>query len=134
MSITRKLLLLLLLSPSSHAADESWLMSIPYALSSEQIYKVRIEQIDGVTVEEAVRYRLSSGEHTITLSHLLDVEWSPDLVETPGRNHRVKQFILTVDADKTYQLAVKIDLNAAAESQLDQSFWTPFVYRILDNE
>lgn len=109
-------------------------MSIPYALSSEQIYKVRIEQIDGVTVEEAIRYRLSAGEHTITLSHLLDVEWSPNLVETPSRNHRVKEFILNVDADKTYQLAVKIDLNAAAESQLDQSFWTPFVYRILDNE
>jgi len=109
-------------------------MSIPYALSSEQVYKVRIERIDGVTVEKAVRYRLAAGEHTITLSHLLDVEWSPDLLETPTRNHRVKEFILTVDANKTYQLAVKIDINATAESQLDQSFWTPFVYRILVDE
>jgi len=134
MSIRLKFLLLLFLSSSSHAADESWLMSIPYALSSEQVYKVRIERIDGVKVEEAVRYPLTAGEHTVTLSHLLDVEWSPDLVETPHRNHQVKEFILNVDPDKTYQLAVKIDINAVAESQLDQSFWTPFLYRVLDNK
>jgi hypothetical protein len=31
-------------------------------------------------------------------------------------------------------LAVKIDIDAMAESQLDQTFWNPFVYRILDEE
>jgi hypothetical protein len=127
-------LIILLVSFSSPlvAADESWLMSIPYALSSEQVYKVRIERIDGVAVDEAIRYSIIPGEHSVTLSHLLDVEWSPDLVENPGRNYRVKDFTLNITLGKTYQLAVKVDINATAESQLDQSFWTPFIYRVLE--
>ena len=115
------------------AAEPSWLMSIPYALSSEHIYKIRIEQIDGITVPDAVRYPVAAGEHTLTVSHKLDVEWSPDLLESTTSAGHTKEFTLIVGAGKTYQLGVKVDIHAAAESQVDQSFWTPFVYRTLED-
>ena len=67
--------LLLLLSSPLPAANQSWLMSIPYAVSSEHIYKVVIESIDGRDQESAVSYPLSAGDHTITVSLQLDVEW-----------------------------------------------------------
>ena len=107
-------------------------MSIPYSVSSEHIYKVVIESIDGNPIASAVKYPLSAGEHTITVSLKLDVEWSPDLVETPGQT-RLKQLIVSTEAGKTYQIAAKVDIDAAAESQLDDSYWEPLVYRIPDN-
>lgn len=105
-------------------------MSIPYALSADHVYKVRIEQVDGVNVTDALRYPLSPGEHTVTVSPLLDVEWSPDLVESPRDVPWRKDLKLSVKEGKTYQLAVKVDIDASIESQLDQSFWSPFVYAV----
>ena len=122
--------LLLLLSSPLPAANQSWLMSIPYAVSSEHIYKVVIESIDGRDQESAVSYPLSAGDHTITVSLQLDVEWSPDLVETPGQFHH-KRLEISAEAGKTYQVAGHLDITAPAESQLDGSFWEPIVYRIL---
>ena len=114
------------------AVDQSWLMSIPYAVSSKHIYKVVIESIDGQTSENAVSYPLSAGEHTITVSLQLDVEWSPDLVETPGQVH-FRQLKITTESGKTYQVAARLDIAAPAESQLDGSFWEPIVYKILSD-
>ncbi len=124
-------LLLPLFSPGL-AADQSWVMSIPYAVSSEHIYKVVIESIDGKATDSAVRYPLSAGEHSITVSLKLDVEWSPDLVETPGQT-RHKQLLVSAEAGNTYQIAARVDIDAAAESQLDDSYWEPLVYRILQD-
>lgn len=124
--------LLLLLSSPLPAANQSWLMSIPYAVSSEHIYKVVIESIDGRDQESAVSYPLSAGDHTITVSLQLDVEWSPDLVETPGQFHH-KRLEISAEAGKTYQVAGHLDITAPAESQLDGSFWEPIVYRILND-
>jgi len=124
--------LLLLLSLPLPAADQSRLMSIPYAVSTEHIYKVVIESIDGRAQESAVNYPLSAGEHTITVSLQLDVEWSPDLVETPGQLHH-KQLKISAEGGKTYQVAGHLDITAPAESQLDGSFWEPIVYRILND-
>ena len=123
---------LLLLSLPLPAADQSRLMSIPYAVSTEHIYKVVIESIDGRAQESAVNYPLSAGEHTITVSLQLDVEWSPDLVETPGQLHH-KQLKISAEGGKTYQVAGHLDITAPAESQLDGSFWEPIVYRILND-
>ena len=124
--------LLLLLSLPLPAADQSRLMSIPYAVSTEHIYKVVIESIDGRAQESAVNYPLSAGEHTITVSLQLDVEWSPDLVETPGQLHD-KQLKISAEGGKTYQVAGHLDITAPAESQLDGSFWKPITYRILND-
>ena len=123
---------LLLLSLPLPAADQSRLMSIPYAVSTEHIYKVVIESIDGRAQESAVSYPLSAGEHTITVSLQLDVEWSPDLVETPGQLHH-KQLKISAEGGKTYQVAGHLDITAPAESQLDGSFWEPIVYRTLND-
>ena len=101
MSCKRIIALLLGLSISSVAAADSWVMSIPYALSSEHVYKVRIERIDGKEVANALRYSLAVGEHTVTVSPLLDVEWSPDLVENPRDNPRSKDLKLTLKQGKT---------------------------------
>ena len=131
-SVIKVFFVLLLLSSALPAADQSKLMSIPYAVSTEHIYKVVIESIDGRAQESTVSYPLSVGEHTITVSLQLDVEWSPDLVETPGQFHQ-KQLKISAEAGKTYQVAGHLDITAAAESQLDGSFWKPIVYRILND-
>jgi hypothetical protein len=129
-----KLLFVLLLPLSSPmpAAGQSWLMSIPYAVSSEHIYKVVIESIDGQPSKSAIRYPLTAGEHTITVSLKLDVEWSPDLVEAPGQLH-FKQIKISAEDGKTYQIAGRLDISAPAESQLDGSFWEPIVYQVLSD-
>ena len=124
--------LFLPLCSSVPAADQSWLMSIPSAISSEHIYKVVIEGIDGQTSDNATRYPLAAGEHTIMVSLQLDVEWSPDLVETPGQ-FQLKQLRISAEDGKTYQVAGRLDINAPAESQLDGSFWEPIVYRIISD-
>ena len=131
-SVIKVFFVLLLLSLPLPAADQSRLMSIPYAVSTEHIYKVVIESIDGRAQESAVNYPLSAGEHTITVSLQLDVEWSPDLVETPGQLHH-KQLKISAEGGKTYQVAGHLDITAPAESQLDGSFWEPIVYRILND-
>ena len=132
-SVIKTLFVLFLpLSSPVPAADQSWLMSIPYAVSSEHIYKVVIVSIDGQPGKSAIRYPLVAGEHTIMVSLQLDVEWSPDLVETPGQSHH-KQLKVSAEGGKTYQVAGRLDIDAPAESQLDGSFWEPFVYRILND-
>lgn len=125
-------LLFLPLSPDGLAVDRAWLMSIPYAISSQHIYKVVIETIDGQPGSSALKYPLAAGEHTITVSLQLDVEWSPDLVETPGTVIH-KPLKLVAEAGKTYQLAGRVNVDAPAESQLDGSFWEAVVFRTLDN-
>ena len=132
-SFKQFIILCLGLSISPLAAADSWVTSIPYALSEDHVYKVRIERIDGKNVTNAFRYPLEAGEHTVTVSPLLDVEWSPDLVENPGDTSRSKDLKLIVKRGKTYQLAVKVDIDASIESQLDQSFWSPFVYTVLED-
>lgn len=86
-----------------------------------------------MNVTRALRYPLAAGEHTVTVSPLLDVEWSPDLDENPRDKPRSKDLKLTVKQGKTYQLAVKVDIDASIESQLDQSYWSPFVYAVLED-
>jgi len=130
--ITLLFVLLLPLSAFVPATGQSWLMSIPYAVSSEHIYKVVIERIDGQPGKSAIRYPLTAGEHTITVSLKLDVEWSPDLVEAPGQLH-FKQIKISAEDGKTYQVAGRLDISAAAESQLDGSFWEPIIYKILSD-
>jgi hypothetical protein len=122
--------LVLPLTSPGLAADQSWLMSIPHAISSAHIYKVVIQSIDGKPSESAVRYPIKAGEHKISVSLQLDVEWSPDLVETPGQMP-YKQLVINIEGGKTYLIAARVDIDAPADSQLDDSFWEPFVYRIL---
>ena len=111
------------------ATDWAWVMSVPYALSGEQVYKVRLLEIDGVPQKELLRYAVEGGRRTFTVQMMLDVEWEPDLSES-AREPPVKQITLDVENGKTYQLAARVDINAPVEAQLDQSFWDPFVYRI----
>lgn len=126
------LLLTILLSGSAlpaMAADWAWLLSVPHAISGEQVYKVRIVEIDGEAQKELLRYPVSPGKHNIKVRMMLQVEWEPDLAEAP-RGPGVKEFTLEVTMGKTYQLAARFDPDAPIEAQLDQSYWEPFVYRV----
>jgi hypothetical protein len=120
---------LALASPLTFAADWAWVMSIPHAVSGEQLYKVRILEIDGAVQQELIRYPLAGGSHTVKVELLLDLEWEPDLTES-GPVPAVKQLALEVVTGKTYLLAGKVDVDAPAEAQLDQSYWEPIVYAV----
>ncbi|NNK37210.1 MAG: hypothetical protein HKP03_01910, partial [Xanthomonadales bacterium] len=110
MSLDKPRLLLLLFAlawasaPALLAAEQAWVMSIPHALSGQQVYKVRILAIDGQTQSEVFQYAVAPGARRITVELMLDVEWEPDLVEGE-RPPAVKEFELEVKAGKTYQLA-----------------------------
>ena len=103
-------------------------MSLPYAISAENIYKVTIEKIDGQEQKPATRYRLHTGRHVVTVSMMLDVFWTPNLTGSQEITH-TKKFDVTIEAETTYQLAAKVDLDAPLESQLDGSFWEPILYQ-----
>lgn len=126
------LILTLLLTGSALpavAAEWGWVLSIPHAKSGEQVYKVRILEIDGEAQKELLRYAVAPGRHTIKVSMMLDVRWEPDLAEAP-RGPGWKDFEVEIVSGKTYQLAARLDANAPIEAQLDRSYWAPFVYRV----
>jgi hypothetical protein len=127
------LLLLTLLaavaSGSLQAETQAWVMSIPHALSSQNIYKVQLLSIDGANQPNAIQYPVDAGEHTIELELMLDIEWEPDLLEGE-RPPQIKRMELQVEEGKSYWLAARVDVDAPAESQLDQSWWEVIVYRV----
>ncbi len=103
-------------------------MSLPYAISEENIYKVIIEKIDGQDQLPATRYRVSTGSHVLTVNLMLDVYWTPKLTGSQETTH-TKKFNVTIEDAMTYQIAAKVDVDAPLESQLDESFWEPFLYQ-----
>ena len=110
-------------------ADQAWIMSVPFADSSRHVYKVRIQEIDDSPQVNAIRYPVEPGNHTITVSLILDVEWEPKLSGSAVAPS-IKQLQLDAEAGKSYQLAAQVDIGAPAKAQLDQSYWEPFIYRI----
>jgi hypothetical protein len=120
---------LALASPPCFAVEWAWVMSIPHALSGENVYKVRILEIDGVAQQELIRYPLAVGSHTVKVELMLDLEWEPDLTES-GPVPAVKQLAVEAVAGKSYLLAGKVDVDAPAEAQLDQTYWEPVVYSV----
>ena len=118
----------LLCCTSVFAAESGYVMSMPYAISAENTYKVRIEKIDGRDQQPATKYRVGAGSHVLTVSLMLDVYWTPNLTgsqETP----QTKKFELTIEDGMTYQVGAKVNIEAPADSQLDGSFWKPFLYK-----
>jgi len=113
----------------SLAADWAWILSVPHALSGENVYKVRILEIDGEPQKELIRYAVPQGKHTVKVRMLLQVRWDPEFAEAPT-GPGVKQMELEVEAGHSYLLAARVDPQAPVESQLDQSYWEPFVYRV----
>jgi hypothetical protein len=122
-------LLTLTSTPPARAQDWSWVMSIPYAMSGEQIYKIRLLEIDGEPQQELLRYAVGAGERIFTVQMMLDVEWEPDLSASAPRPP-IKRITVMIERGKTYQLAARVDMDAPIEAQLDQSFWEPIVYRV----
>lgn len=118
----------LLYCTSVFAADGAFVKSLPYAISEENIYKVRIEKIDGQHQKPATRYRVSTGRHVLTVSLMLDVFWTPSLTDSQEKT-RAKNFDVTIEDGMTYQVGAKVDINAPIESQLDGSFWEPILYQ-----
>ena len=113
---------------SVFAAESGYIMSMPYAISAENIYKVRIVKIDGQDQQPATRYRVSTGSHVLTVNLMLDVYWTPNLTGSQTSTHS-KTFNVTIEDDTTYQVGAKVDVDAPLESQLDGSFWEPILYK-----
>ena len=111
-----------------YAADSAYVMSLPYAISEENIYKVRIIKIDGQDHQPATRYRVNTGRHVLTVTLMLDVYWTPNLTGSQEKTH-TKRFDLTIEDGTTYQVGARVNINAPIESQLDGSFWEPILYK-----
>jgi hypothetical protein len=63
------------------AADWGWVLSVPHALSGDNVYKVRILEIDGEPQKELIRYAVPGGDHTVKVRMLLQVQWEPEFAE-----------------------------------------------------
>jgi len=109
------------------AAERAWIASIPSAISTEHVYKVRIVEIDGQGQQELIRYAVEPGRHVVTVRMLLDLAWDPSLAEAP-RGPGEKEITVHAEAGKTYRLAARLDAGAPVEAQLDRSYWEPFLY------
>jgi len=120
-------LALAFLSSSSFADGGSVVASIPYAVSSKNIYKTEIIEIDGVATGAARDYPVTPGQHTIRVRMMLNVDWTPKLPGAPD-SVREKEIVLDIEPGTKYQIAAKLDINAPIESQLDGSYWEPVVY------
>lgn len=123
------LLLLGLYAAPAAASDWAWVMSVPHAISDQNTYKVRILEIDGEPQRELLRYPVSPGRHEVVVELMLVLEWEPDLREG-GPVPAVKRIEVQAEGGRSYLLAGKVDVDAPAESQLDQSYWEPFVYAV----
>jgi len=110
-----------------YADGQSLVMSIPHAISNDHIYKVTIDEIDGVPQETALNYPLSTGEQAIKVSIMLNIEWTPKL-EGASATAQQKEIVLNVDAGTNYRIGAQLDIDAPIESQLDGSYWEPIVY------
>lgn len=111
-----------------YADGQSLVMSIPHAISNDHIYKVTIDEIDGVPQQAALNYPLSTGEHVIKVSIMLNIEWTPKL-EGASATGQQKEIVLDIDARTRYRIGAQLDIDAPIESQLDGSYWEPIVYR-----
>jgi hypothetical protein len=118
----------LLYCTSAFAADSGYVMSLPYAISEEKIYKVRIKKIDGQDHQPATRYRVNTGRHVLTVTLMLDVYWTPNLTGSQEKTH-TKNFNVIIEDGTTYQIGARVNINAPIESQLDGSFWEPILYK-----
>jgi hypothetical protein len=116
-----------LLQTAVIADGQSLVMSIPHAISNDHIYKVTIDEIDGVPQEAALNYPLSAGEHVIKVSIMLNLEWTPKLEGASPTVHE-KKIVLDVEADTKYQIGARLDIDAPIESQLDGSYWEPVLF------
>ena len=123
---------MLLFSGGVLAGGEAYVMSLPYALSEENIYKVRIEKIDDRVQAPRTSYPLDRGSHVVTVSLMLVVDWSP-IIEGAGETLIQKQITVDVENGMTYQIGARVDIDAEAKSQLDGSYWEPFIYRSFEN-
>ena len=123
---------MLLFSGGVRAGGDAYVMSLPYALSEENIYKVRIEKIDDRVQAPRTRYPLDRGSHVVTVSLMLVVDWSPK-IEGAGEILIQKQITLDVENGMTYQIGARVDIDAEAESQLDGSFWEPIIFKSFEN-
>ena len=118
-----------MLVPTAQAADWAWVLSVPHALSADNVYKVQIVEIDGEPQKELIRYAVPGGAHRIKVRMLLQVQWEPEFAEAPP-GPGVKELEIDVEPGKSYLLAARVDPSAPAESQLDRSYWEPIVYRV----
>ena len=114
------------------AGGEAYVMSLPYAISEDNIYKVKIEKIDDRVQSPRTRFPLTMGSHVVTVSLMLVVDWSPK-IEGASESIIQKQFALDVENGMTYQIGAKVDIDAGVESQLDGSFWEPFIYKAYEH-
>lgn len=137
MRLLRSLLFSLIFWPLAAAAEpadapvhgRAWIMSVPHAQSADYLYKVKILDIDGAAQKELIRYAVAPGRHEVTVELMLDLEWEPDLLEG-RRPAQVKRVVVEATAGKSYLLGGRVDPNAPAESQLDQSYWSPEVFEL----
>jgi hypothetical protein len=121
-------LVTVLLHAVVYADGQNLVMSIPHAISNDHIYKVTIDEIDGMPQEAALNYPLPTGEHVIKVSIMLNLEWTPKLEGASATAQR-KEIVLNIDPGTIYRIGAQLDIDAPIESQLDGSYWEPIVYR-----
>jgi hypothetical protein len=111
--------------------ETAFIRSLPYAVSEEQVYKVRIERINGDAVAAALSYSVPAGRTDVEVSMLLHIEWQlPEGVQagTPESG----TLVVETEPGLMYELAARVDTGADEEAVANGQFWSPIVYRVID--
>jgi hypothetical protein len=109
------------------ADDRAWVQSLPYAISEDRLYKVRIERIDGHDVAPATHYELVPGTHEIEVSLMLHIAWASDAGEQQGKQ-ATRLIRLEAMPGMQYQLAARVDTSASEEAVERGAYWQAIVY------
>jgi len=118
----------LLLSGPALADDHGYVTGIRSDQPGDKVFRVNIEKVNGDEPGPSPNIRLPSGENSITVSLVFNSLWSEKMQFTQQQIYQ-KDFVLDVEAGKTYFIGALVDTNASEAAQKDGSFWDPVIVK-----
>jgi len=95
-------------------------------------YPVLILEIDGKSVTNRNRYKLKPGKHTIKLNELINDSFYSLKFESKRERFKAQTLEITVEPNKTYELAAQYIKRQERSSENKKQYWEPIVWRTTD--
>lgn len=112
------------------AHDNGYLTTIPNANPSKGVFEVNIEKVDGKEPGLGVNTSVKPGSHEVRVSLVFNPEWGGAALQLTERDIYYANITVDVEAQKTYFLGAKVNINATTDEVAAGTFWEPIVYRV----
>jgi len=117
-----------LLSGQAVADDHGYVTGIRADQPADKVFRVNIEKVNGDEPGPSPNVRVPAGQSSITVSLVFNSLWSEKMQWTQQQIYE-KEFVLDVEAGKTYFIAALVDTDASEAAQKDGSFWEPVIVK-----